>query len=170
HDRGDGRGRLGGPAHRSVGSGRFGRDEEIPVPRGLARPRRLFRRARQERLDGEHRHVRWRDAGAPRGRRQGDRKSTRLNSSHDSSPTRRPSDLTTEVTGEGGSVAPLTDRLVLDDSDAMKKYRYREDWRDLDGYFAELARNGSTVNIATFVGATQVRLAVVGKEIGRAHV
>jgi len=72
--------------------------------------------------------------------------------------------ITTEVTGEGGSVAPLTDRLVLDDSDAMKKYRYREDWRDLDGYFAELARNGSTVNIATFVGATQVRLAVVGKE------
>jgi len=53
--------------------------------------------------------------------------------------------VTTEVTGEGGSVAPLTDQLALDDSDAMKK-------------------QGSTVNIATFVGATQVRLAVVGKE------
>jgi len=72
--------------------------------------------------------------------------------------------ITTEVTGEGGSVAPLTDQLVLDDSDAMKKWRYREDWRDLDGYFAQLAKQGSTVNIATFVGATQVRLAVVGKE------
>src|SRR5205809_517401 len=72
--------------------------------------------------------------------------------------------VTTEVTGEGGSVAPLTDRLVLDDSDAMKKWRYREDWRDLDGYFAQLAKQGSALNIATFVGATQVRLAVVGKE------
>ena len=72
--------------------------------------------------------------------------------------------ITTEVTGEGGSVAPLTDRLVVDDSDAMKKWHYREDWRDLDGYFTQLARQGSTVNIATFVGATQVRLAVVGKE------
>jgi len=72
--------------------------------------------------------------------------------------------VTTEVTGEGGSVAPLTDQLVLDDSDAMKKWHYREDWRDLDGYFAQLAKQGSTVNIATFVGATQVRLAVVGKE------
>src|SRR5881392_2405430 len=72
--------------------------------------------------------------------------------------------ITTEVTGEGGSVAPLTDRLVIDDSDAMKKWHYREDWRDLDGYFAQLAKQGSTVNIATFVGATQVRLAVVGKE------
>jgi len=72
--------------------------------------------------------------------------------------------ITTEVTGEGNSVAPLTDKLALDDSDAMKKYHYREDWRDLDGYFAQLARQGTTVNIATFVGATQVRLAVVGNE------
>lgn len=71
--------------------------------------------------------------------------------------------VTTEVTGEGGSVAPLTAALAVDDSDAMKKWHYREDWRDLDGYFAQLARQGSTVNIATFVGATQVRLAVVGK-------
>jgi len=30
--------------------------------------------------------------------------------------------ITTEVTGEGGSVAPLTDKLVQDDSDAMKKW------------------------------------------------
>ena len=72
--------------------------------------------------------------------------------------------ITTEVTGEGGSVAPLTDRLVLDDSDAMKKYHYREDWRDLDGYFSQLSRQPATVNLATFVGATQLRLAVVGKE------
>ncbi|HVH08159.1 MAG TPA: D-aminoacylase [Gemmatimonadales bacterium] len=71
--------------------------------------------------------------------------------------------VTTEITGEGGSVAPLTDLLVLDDSDAMKKWHYREDWRDLDGYFAQLERQGVAVNIATFVGATQVRLAVVGK-------
>jgi len=72
------------------------------------------------------------------------------------------------VTGEGTSVAPLTDALAADDSAAMKKYHYREDWRDLDGYFAQLARTGSTVNIATFVGATQVRLAVIGKTDRRA--
>lgn len=71
--------------------------------------------------------------------------------------------VTTEVTGEGGSVAPLTAALAADDSDAMKKWHYREDWRDLDGYFAQLAKQGSTLNLATFVGATQVRLAVVGK-------
>ena len=72
--------------------------------------------------------------------------------------------ITTEVTGEGGSVAPLTDQLVLGDSDAMKKWHYREDWRDLNGYFAQLEKQGSTVNIATFVGATTVRLVVIGNE------
>ena len=72
--------------------------------------------------------------------------------------------ITTEVTGEGESVAPLTDRLAQDDSDQMKKWHYREDWRDLDGYFAQLAKQGSTLNIATFVGATQVRKAVLGRD------
>jgi dihydroorotase/N-acyl-D-amino-acid deacylase len=72
--------------------------------------------------------------------------------------------VTTEVTGEGGSIAPLTDALVAQDSDMMAKYHFLEDWRDLDGYFAHLARTGSTVNIATFVGATQVRMAVVGQQ------
>lgn len=71
--------------------------------------------------------------------------------------------ITTEVTGEGNSVAPLTPALAADDSDAMKKWHYREDWRDLSGYFAQLAQHRSAVNIATFVGATQVRLAVIGK-------
>jgi N-acyl-D-amino-acid deacylase len=76
--------------------------------------------------------------------------------------------ITTEVTGEGGSVAPLTDLLVMDDSAWMKKYGVQEDWRDLDGYFAHLARTKTAVNIATFVGATQVRMAVVGKQDRRA--
>lgn len=76
--------------------------------------------------------------------------------------------VTTEVTGEGGSVAPLTDALVAEDSAWIQKYGVDVDWRDLDGYFAHLARTGSTVNIATFVGATQLRAAVVGKQNRRA--
>ena len=70
--------------------------------------------------------------------------------------------VTTEVTGEGGSIFPLTDSLVAQDSDIMKKYHFSEDWRDLDGYFRHLEKTGSTVNIATFVGATQLRTVVVG--------
>jgi dihydroorotase/N-acyl-D-amino-acid deacylase len=76
--------------------------------------------------------------------------------------------ITTEVTGEGGSVAPLTDALVADDSAWIQRYGVRVDWRDLAGYFAQLERSRSTLNIATFVGATQVRMAVVGKQDRRA--
>ncbi|HEX4562687.1 MAG TPA: D-aminoacylase [Gemmatimonadales bacterium] len=70
--------------------------------------------------------------------------------------------VTTEVTGEGGSIFPLTDSLVAQDSDLMKKYHFSEDWRDLEGYFRHLEKSGSTINIATFVGATQLRTVVVG--------
>lgn len=70
--------------------------------------------------------------------------------------------VTTEVTGEGGSIAPLTDALVAEDSAFMKRYNLAIDWRDLDGYFERLERSGSAVNIATFVGATQVRRLVIG--------
>ncbi|HKA58140.1 MAG TPA: D-aminoacylase [Gemmatimonadales bacterium] len=70
--------------------------------------------------------------------------------------------ITTEVTGEGDSPAPLTDRLVALDSAYLKRYHLDEDWRDLDGYFRRLERTPPTINIATFVGATQVRRAVIG--------
>ena len=72
--------------------------------------------------------------------------------------------ITTEVTGEGESPAPLTDRLIALDSAYYRRYALNVDWRDLDGYFRRLERTGSTVNLATFVGATQVRRAVIGDE------
>ena len=71
--------------------------------------------------------------------------------------------ITTEVTGEGESPAPLTDQLVALDSAFLKRYHLDVDWRDLDGYFRRLERTPPTLNIATFVGATQVRRAVVGE-------
>jgi dihydroorotase/N-acyl-D-amino-acid deacylase len=70
--------------------------------------------------------------------------------------------ITTEVTGEGSSVAPLTDALVARDSAYLKRYHLDVDWRDLDGWFRRLERSGATVNLATFVGATQVRRVVIG--------
>jgi N-acyl-D-amino-acid deacylase len=72
--------------------------------------------------------------------------------------------ITTEVTGEGGSVAPLTEALVADDSAYLAKYHLDYDWRDLEGYFRRLERTPPALNIATFVGATQVRAAVVGRQ------
>src|SRR2546428_8254275 len=41
--------------------------------------------------------------------------------------------ITTAVTGEGGSIAPLTDRLAMVDLDGLQQWHYRAGWRDLDG-------------------------------------
>jgi dihydroorotase/N-acyl-D-amino-acid deacylase len=70
--------------------------------------------------------------------------------------------VTTEVTGEGGSIAPTNDLLIKEDESFYKRYNLDVDWRTLGEYFARLERQGAGVNIATFVGATQVRAYVVG--------
>jgi dihydroorotase/N-acyl-D-amino-acid deacylase len=70
--------------------------------------------------------------------------------------------VTTEVTGEGGSIAPMNERLIKEDGDFYRRFNLTVDWRTLDEYFRRLGRQGAGVNIATFVGATQVRAYVVG--------
>ncbi|MDQ3918204.1 MAG: D-aminoacylase, partial [Acidobacteriota bacterium] len=70
--------------------------------------------------------------------------------------------VTTEVTGEGGSIAPINERLIKEDEDFYRRYNLTVDWRTLDEYFRRLEREHSGINLATFVGATQVRAYVVG--------
>ena len=70
--------------------------------------------------------------------------------------------VTTEVTGEGESIAPVNDRLIKEQEDFNRRYKLTIDWRTLGEYFQRLERQGSGVNLATFVGATQVREYVVG--------
>jgi dihydroorotase/N-acyl-D-amino-acid deacylase len=72
--------------------------------------------------------------------------------------------ITTEVTGEGGSVAPLNDRILEEWKPFLDRYNIKVDWTTLDGYFRRLEANRSAINLATFVGATQVREYVIGYE------
>ncbi len=72
--------------------------------------------------------------------------------------------ITTEITGEGSSVAPQTDATIADDAEYHASLGITVDWYDLDGYFRRLEESGSTINIATFVGATQVRAVVLGND------
>ena len=72
--------------------------------------------------------------------------------------------ITTEVTGEGSSVAPQTDATIADDAEYHASLGITVDWYDLDGYFRRLEESRSTINIASFVGATQVRMVVLGNE------
>jgi N-acyl-D-amino-acid deacylase len=70
--------------------------------------------------------------------------------------------VTTEVTGEGGSVAPVNERTLKEDEPFNRRYNLDVDWRTLHEYFRRLGLQGAGVNLATFVGATQVRAYVVG--------
>jgi N-acyl-D-amino-acid deacylase len=76
--------------------------------------------------------------------------------------------ITTEVTGEGESIAPLDDKLLAENEDTYRKYGVRPDWRTLDGYFATLERRGTAINLGTFVGSGGVRAMVIGRENRRA--
>ncbi len=70
--------------------------------------------------------------------------------------------ITTEITGEGGSAAPLNDAIIQADHLSYEHYQIKPDWRTLGQYFGRLEKQGMGINLATYVGATQVRRMVLG--------
>jgi N-acyl-D-amino-acid deacylase len=72
--------------------------------------------------------------------------------------------ITTEITGEGGSVAPLNDSIIQADRSGYDHYKITPDWRTFRQYFARLEKQGMGINLASYVGATQVRRMVLGDD------
>ena len=72
--------------------------------------------------------------------------------------------VTTEITGEGTSIAPVTDRMLEDLEDGAKKYGVALDWHSLDEYLRRYDRAKPAMNLGTFVGAGGVRTYVMGKD------
>jgi N-acyl-D-amino-acid deacylase len=70
--------------------------------------------------------------------------------------------ITTEITGEGGSAAPLNDAMLSADHSGYAHLHITPDWRTLREYFARLEKQGMGINLATYVGATSVRRMVLG--------
>jgi len=70
--------------------------------------------------------------------------------------------ITSEITGEGGSIAPQDDLTLTPLKPLLEHYALKVDWTDLAGYFARLERSGTPINLGTYVGAAQVREAVLG--------
>jgi N-acyl-D-amino-acid deacylase len=70
--------------------------------------------------------------------------------------------ITTEITGEGGSIAPQTDLTLAPLQPALDHYKLKVDWTTLGGYFKRLEKQGTPLNIGTYVGAGQIREAVLG--------
>jgi len=72
--------------------------------------------------------------------------------------------ITTEITGEGGSIAPQDERTLAPMKPFLEQYHLVADWTDLDGYFRRLEKTGTPLNLGTYVGAAQVREAVIGDD------
>ena len=72
--------------------------------------------------------------------------------------------ITTEITGEGGSIAPLNDAIIQADHSVYDHYRITPDWRTFRQYFARLEKQGMGINLASHVGATQVRRMILGDD------
>lgn len=72
--------------------------------------------------------------------------------------------ITTEITGEGGSIAPQNEKTISSARPFLEQYKLTIDWTTLDGYFRRLEKQGTPLNIGTYVGAAQVREAVIGED------
>src|SRR5258706_5866771 len=73
--------------------------------------------------------------------------------------------VTTEVTGEGSSIAPVNDRLIGEATPSATHFGVAIDWRTLGDYFNRLEeRSRPAINVGTFVGAGGIRNYVIGKD------
>ena len=75
--------------------------------------------------------------------------------------------ITSEITGEGGSIAPQNAITIAAAQPSLDPYHLKIDWTTLDEYWQRLAKRGTPINIGTYVGAAQVREAVLG-DVNRA--
>jgi len=73
--------------------------------------------------------------------------------------------VTTEITGEGQSIAPVNDRMIREAKPGWDHFKVAQDFRTLAEYFRRLeTRSRTTINIGTFVGAGGVRDYVIGSD------
>jgi dihydroorotase/N-acyl-D-amino-acid deacylase len=72
--------------------------------------------------------------------------------------------ITTEITGEGGSISPQNAKTLVSLQPFLDHYHVTVDWTTLDGFFQRLVQNATPLNLGTYVGAAQVREAVIGDE------
>jgi N-acyl-D-amino-acid deacylase len=70
--------------------------------------------------------------------------------------------ITTEITGEGNSVAPVNDAILKEGKPQFEHLGLEPDWRDFRQYFARVQKQGMGINMGHYIGATTVREMVIG--------
>ena len=71
--------------------------------------------------------------------------------------------VTLEVMGEGASAGPWNAAMKADEAARQGDIKYSIDWTTLGQYLAYLERKGVSPNVASFVGATTVRVHELGE-------
>jgi N-acyl-D-amino-acid deacylase len=72
--------------------------------------------------------------------------------------------VTLEVFGEGWSMGPLSEAMQRQLAEQQGDIRYAVAWTTLGEYLEHLERRGVSPNVASFVGATTVRVHVLGED------
>ncbi|TWT18131.1 amidohydrolase family protein [Luteimonas marina] len=72
--------------------------------------------------------------------------------------------VTLEIFGEGWSMGPLNARMKADAIRQQGDIRYPIEWTTLGEYLDHLVKRGVTPNVASFVGATTVRIHELGED------
>ena len=70
--------------------------------------------------------------------------------------------VTLEVFGEGWSMGPLNDAMRKEEKEQQGDLKFDIPWTTLGEYLEHLERRGVSCNVASFVGATTVRIHVLG--------
>ena len=70
--------------------------------------------------------------------------------------------VTLEIMGEGESMGPLNDAMKKEMVERQGDIKYDVRWTTLGEYLDDLARRGISCNVASFVGATTVRIHEIG--------
>jgi len=65
--------------------------------------------------------------------------------------------VTLEVMGEGWSMGPLNDRMKKQAVEQQGDFKYPIEWTTLGDYLNLVEKRGTTMNVASYVGATTVR-------------
>jgi N-acyl-D-amino-acid deacylase len=71
--------------------------------------------------------------------------------------------ITLEVMGEGWSMGPLNAKMKKQSVAQQGDFKYPIEWTTLGDYLNLLERRGTTMNVASFVGATTVRQHEIGE-------
>ena len=72
--------------------------------------------------------------------------------------------VTLEVFGEGWSMGPLNTQMKEDAQKDQGDIKYNVNWTTLDEYLQSLVNKGISPNVASFIGATTLRIYTVGFE------